>query len=47
MPDMNPLLQICTQDARVHKFYQLTTDLQANEFLDPKDNLGYFLDSKI
>ena len=42
---MNTLLQI--YDARVHKFYQLTTVLQANEFLDSKDNLGYFLNSKI
>ena len=30
----------------VHKYHQFTIGLLANEFLGPKDNLSYTLDSK-
>ena len=30
----------------VHEYHQFTTGFQANEFLDPRDDVGYSLDSK-
>ena len=30
----------------LHKYHQLTASLQVNEFLDPRDHLGYSLDLK-
>ena len=44
MPDMNTLLHI--HNARSIQIPPIHTGLQANEFLGPRENLGYSLDSK-
>lgn len=44
MPGMNTLLQI--PNARNTQIPPITTGLEVDEFLSPRDNLGYSLDLK-